>query len=320
MYRISVIITIYNQPFESIVQTLNSLVHQDFKSFEVVVADDCSKVSQESAIKNYFSKAGFSDYRIVANKENVGTVRNIIGALMVSSGEYIKINGAGDLLYAPDTLSKIDEFCRKSQTNFAFGKIKTFSNVGDEITIQSFNAPSNPQLFIGDQSRDDILTRMLMKDDWIPGGAIFAKREYLTGYLSTLADDYHVRYCEDLVSPLVVFDGRIDYLDEYVLWYEWGVGISNDGTSSAKKKMYKDHSNFFSALIQTWINNGLPKKAYRRFKIKRFVVLGTPLGGLLGRYRTSRYLNPVKTQSGNSQNEQDFLLANLFSADQDYIR
>jgi len=311
MHAISVVVTTYNQPYTGIFHTLDSIVKQAFEGFEIIVADDCSKESPKEVLEEYFSNVGFSDYKIVINSSNVGTVRNILGVHGVADGEFIKVIGAGDMLYSSDTLRKIYEFSRSRKTNFAFGKIKAFSLEGADITIQPFNAPLKTELYITPQNREAILAQQLIGGDWIPGASLFYRRDYLEDYLSALAVDYQVRYCEDLVSPLVAFEDAIDYFDEYILWYEWGVGISNNGSVAARKKMYKDHSNFFSELSRRYRNNGIVTKAYRRFKVKRFVMLHTPLYRLLGRFKSAQYLKGQENQSGDLDSGKAFLLTNL---------
>lgn len=311
MRKMSVVVTTYNQSYCSIVQTLNSIVNQSFENFEIIIADDCSEENQEDAARKYFSEVGFNDYRIIINKKNVGTVKNILGAARAADGEFVKFIGAGDLLYSSDTLLKMYDFCISNQISLAFGKLKTFSRAENGVTIQPFHAPSNPELYVGIQNKKEILKQMLIKGDWLPGGGLFFRREYLVKYLAKLANDYHVKYCEDLVSPLVALNDRIDYLDEYVLWYEWGVGISNDGTVSAKRKMYEDHSNFFSRLKQQYAESPIVSKAYSKFKLKRFVMLRTPLSNMLSWFKSKKYLEKPNSQRNKNTLDQEFLSKNL---------
>lgn len=307
MHKMSIVVTTYNQSNQSIIQTLNSLVAQDLDSFEIIVADDCSKESPKEAIEAYFKKKGFVDYKIIINKKNLGTVKNFLGAIKISDGEYVKGIGAGDLLYSSETLRKIYGFSKQNEINLAFGKIETFSHGNGEVATRPFNAPRNPAIYCGDQDREQILKQMLVNGDWLPGGALFFQREYSIDYLTLLADEYRIKYCEDLVSALIAFNDRIEYFDEYLMWYEWGVGISNDGSISSKRRMYDDHGSFFLKLSQQYPDDVLVRKACRRFRLKRFVMLNTPLSGVLSRFKSKQYLDGPK----NRTPERKFLLACL---------
>jgi len=311
MYGISIIVMIYNQPYTSVFSTLNSVIHQDFDDFEIIVADDCSKENPQEAVEEYFSKAGFTNYKIIVNSSNVGTVRNILGALEIADGTYIKTIGSGDLLYSSDTLRKLYEFSQLRDIDLAFGKVKTFSLEEGHVTTRPFNAPTKPEMYVNSQDHEVLFKQQVIWGDWIPGGSLFFRRDYLKDYLSMLATDYQVRYCEDFASTLVLLAEPIDYFDEYIIWYEWGVGISNDGSAATRRKMYKDHSNFYAELKRRYRNNSTVTKAYWLFKIKRFVMLHTPLHKPLNKFRSAQYLKAPREQNEDLTPGKDFLLMNL---------
>jgi len=313
MYRISVVVTTYNQSYTDISRTLNSIVNQKFDHFEIIVTDDSSKKNPTQALEQYFAEVGFPNYQIIVNSSNVGTVKNILGALEIATGDYVKVLGAGDMMYASDTLQKIDTFSRAHDIRLAFGKLKTYSIEDDRPVIRSFNAPSKPEMYIFPQNREAVIEQQLVWGDWIPAGSLFFKRDYITNYFSLLATDYRVRYCEDFVSTLVALTDTIDYFDEYLYWYEWGVGVSNNGSASARKRMYADHSNLYSELKRRYGNDKVVAKAYRLFRIKRFLMLHTPLSGLLTRFKTAQYLKVPKSQNEDVTPGKDFLDMNLSS-------
>ena len=312
-FKISVVVLSYNQSSGSLFQTLNSLVSQDCDSFEIVVADDASRENPREAIERYFAESGFSDYQIIIRESNVGTVKNVLEGTIRARGEFIKIIGAGDLLYSHDTLSKMYEFCAAHEINHAFGRIKTFTEKDGVLTIQAFDAPTKPEMYHEPQDRQAILAQMLIKSDWIPGGAIIYRRSYLIDYLAELADGYGVRLVEDLVSVLVAFSGSIQFYDEFIMWYEWGVGGSNDGTRASRKKAYADHTRFFSELKKRHRDSGTVKKAYLVFRIKRFVMIYTPLAESLRRIKARQYLKKPIDQTGEMPPERSFLIENLSS-------
>lgn len=311
MCKMSVIVITYNQSPQSIFQTLNSIVCQNFDDFEVIISDDGSKVTHSEAIGEYLDNSDFRNYRIITRDNNVGTVKNILEAMLSASGEFVKCIGAGDLLYSPNTLNEIYDFCKQNRVTLGFGLIKAYSLNNGELSIQPFHAPRNTEVYRKESNSSEKLEQLLINDDWLPGSGLFYQKDSLIDLFTILSNDFKVKYCEDLVVPLVLFEGNIDYLDKYILWYEWGVGISNDGSSAARERMYKDHSNYFVHLAYQYPKNSIVKRAKNRFVLKRFVMLHTPLGNILNRFRSTQYLDESKSEYIGNSAEEQFLLSSL---------
>jgi glycosyltransferase involved in cell wall biosynthesis len=89
---VTVVCAWYNRA-DYITDTLNSLSAQDFESFEIIVINDGSKDERVRKI--------LDDYRdiklTVIHQENTGFVRAIKKAINISKGEFIAIQGAGDI-------------------------------------------------------------------------------------------------------------------------------------------------------------------------------------------------------------------------------
>lgn len=307
MCKMTVLVSTYNQPLSGIYSTLNSIINQNFDDYEIVVADDCSKVSPESDIRTFFEAKDFSRYKIVINSQNLGTVLNMNEGLKIAEGEYVKWIGAGDMLFAPNTLEAIYSFSLENQLKLGFGRIMTFFPSSEGLQLNAFNAPLNPFDYKKDSDSNALAEHQLTQSDWVPGGSLFFKRDFLLNYLEDLSVEYKVRYCEDLVTPLVLFDEPVLYLDEYILWYEWGVGVSNDGSSAAKIRMYTDHDNYFNALAKTKPNNKKIQAARRMFKVKRFLALHTPIYSIARKLSANRYLRNNDLDSIESGEIRKFL-------------
>ena len=97
---ISVCIPSYNNE-EFIAATLESVLNQTYRNFEIIITDDRSTDNTISVAKR------FSDPRIrlIENTANLGIGKNWNEALSRAGGKYIKLMGADDLIY-PECLER----------------------------------------------------------------------------------------------------------------------------------------------------------------------------------------------------------------------
>ena len=123
----TVLVVTYNSDYSKLVMTLETILQQNMKQkFQIVIADDGSKENHSAEIETFFKKRDFKDYKIVCNKENVGTVKNLLSGLEFTEGKYVKFLSAGDGFYAADTMSKIYDFMEKTKAPVCFGLLRGY--------------------------------------------------------------------------------------------------------------------------------------------------------------------------------------------------
>lgn len=279
---ISVVLMTYNQTIDSIILSIESVLHQKGCEFELVIADDGSQENQKPAIESYLSRMGFKSFSFVRSPQNRGIVSNLLAGVQAASFSIIKPLSPGDLLYRSDTLTSIEAFCNETGVEIGFGRLMGYSEEGDRIRRFAYNAPTNPGIY-NDLSVDcSILAKsQLLETDWIPGCSLFYRKDFISRYLMQLRDEFGVIYSEDLTCPLITMDDiRIRFLDQYILWYEIGTGISTTGSKASRKRMYRDHRSFFSGLVKQNSDSSLCKRAMNAFRLREFIALHTPLYGL----------------------------------------
>ena len=84
--RVSVIVPVYNLS-EYIGDTLDSIINQDFKNFELIVVDDGSADDSLEIINDKLSKSGL-DYSVI-HQENMGVSKARNVGIEASKGEYL---------------------------------------------------------------------------------------------------------------------------------------------------------------------------------------------------------------------------------------
>lgn len=270
MEKFSIIVLLYNADPVRVKFTLESIMRQSFRDYEIILTDDGSENDPFEAIELYFKEKQFTNYLFVKNKVNVGTVKNIYGALKRAKGEYIKLIGAGDMLYSETTLKDVYEFMSVYNYNCCFGRMKSFSFVdGYNIMPQIFHSPKYLKEYTREKiNKKRIVRDMLMHENWVYGSTMFFRRAMLIMCMKTLFG--RVKYTEDIFQLMIFLrKDHMRYLDKYVVWYELGHGFSNSGNVNFIKAIRADQENYISYVESRCPNNKLLSKMiqYRRNRI-----------------------------------------------------
>jgi glycosyltransferase involved in cell wall biosynthesis len=100
--RVSIGLAVYNGE-QYLRETLDSLLSQTYREFELIVCDNCSSDQTENICKSY--SAQDERIRYYRNAANIGAPRNFNFAFTLSRGEYFKWAGADDIC-APEFIER----------------------------------------------------------------------------------------------------------------------------------------------------------------------------------------------------------------------
>ena len=103
----SICIPQYNR-FDHLLMSLDAIGSQQFRGFEVCIADDLSSENGMDRVVNYLNKSGIA-FAYLLNSRNLRYDGNIRTAMSLALGEYIILQGNDDCLKSPTSL----EFLRK---------------------------------------------------------------------------------------------------------------------------------------------------------------------------------------------------------------
>ena len=128
MPKISVIVTTYNRK-ELLKETINSIINQTFKDFELIVVDNNSNYNFLSEIKS------FDDERIVAfqNNNNGIIARNRNFGIMKSKGEFIAFCDDDDLWVESKLEEQISLFDSNENLGLVYSKCSIFNNGSNKV-------------------------------------------------------------------------------------------------------------------------------------------------------------------------------------------
>ena len=252
--KFSVILLTYNSAVEAIKRTMESIINQVFDDFELLIADDGSKNFPEEEVREFLSENGFTSYQMILNKENRGTIKNYISAIEAAQGKFIKVIGAGDLLYDENVISSIYDFLSTGEYKLGFGLMRSFYwDEGYKFKDEIF-APRDISPYIK-QNYKKIKRNLFLCRDYICGASLFGEREYLKEYLYQMSK--RAVYLEDYATLLMVRDGgKIGFLDRFVVYYESNSGVSTKKGSSANERLLKDSAHCWETIAaesDSWI-------------------------------------------------------------------
>lgn len=222
---ISVIVVCYNSEYDKLIKTINSIINQKNVNYEIIIADDGSRVQYKEELLKYFHSVKFDKVKYCFSEKNVGTVKNILSALYLSSGKYVKTISPGDYLYDEHALENYLEVFTEKDADVVFGRAQYFSPSGE---LLKGAAPANNLVY----RNHGIKKSILLYGDFILGASIASKTDVEIYYLEKVKDK--IKYLEDI--PLTVFgllDGiKIKATNKKLIWYEHGEGISTDKNRS----------------------------------------------------------------------------------------
>lgn len=115
------IITVCLNAGDDLLYTVNNLIQQEYKNFEIIVKDGFSNDGSIDCLPD--------DKRIVFIQKKDKSVYDAMNqAIEIATGDYCLFINAGDALYDTKTLKKIAEFINKNDADFYYGKSYTVSS------------------------------------------------------------------------------------------------------------------------------------------------------------------------------------------------
>lgn len=223
---VTVLMIVYNSDMERITKTLNSVVIQEGVRVQIIVADDGSKENHRDEIDDYLKKNNITDYQLVMNEQNGGTVKNVISGLKFAEGKYTKLISPGDMLAHPRVLREWIDFLETQKKDWSFSDAEYYRlNNGKEEPIRAQAYPKDIRPYLG---KNDFRKRWyyVVLLDIALGAAIFSTTDTIRKVCGRICDK-GVKYAEDYMWRVLMFEGNIgEYYPEIMVRYEYGTGIS----------------------------------------------------------------------------------------------
>lgn len=208
---VTIICLCYNQE-DYVMDSLFSVINQDYPSVELIIVDDCSTDNSQSVIKKWL--VNFPKIQFIANETNLGSTKSFNKALKKAKGEYIIDLAADDMLLPYCVTSQINTFKKTTFKNIGivYGNVEMITKNGEfesyYFPIDSFKKVISPRI------TGDIYKSVLSGGDSICSVSAMIKKsvfDHLNGYDEALA-------YEDLdfwIRASRIYD--FDFIDEILI-------------------------------------------------------------------------------------------------------
>lgn len=158
---VSIIVVSYNSE-DTITETLDSLLFQNYKNFEVVVSDDCSSDGTVAKIKQWISSHEeelWFKILLLESGENKGVCKNLNKAIRVSTGLWIKPIAADDKLLPNCCEDNLDFIRNNPQVRFVSSYQDVYNDTFNENNLETRNSAYR-RLEVFDKSAEQQLKLM----------------------------------------------------------------------------------------------------------------------------------------------------------------
>ena len=129
MPKVSIIISYYKKSF-FFEKTINSILKQTYKNYDIIVIYDDTDKTELNLVKKILQKT--SKFKIIVNKNNIGAGLSRNKGIDYAKGKYIAFCDADDLWHKKKLEVHIS-FMRKKKINFCHTSYKIINNFGNII-------------------------------------------------------------------------------------------------------------------------------------------------------------------------------------------
>jgi len=208
---VTIICLCYNQG-EYVLQSLFSVINQDYPTIKLIIVDDCSTDNSKAIIEKWL--LDFPTIQFIANETNLGSTKSFNKALKEAEGEFIIDLAADDVLLPNCVTSQINTFKNTTYKNLGivYGNVELITESG---AFDSYYFPvDNFKKVITKRITGSIYEAVLSGGDSICSVSSMVKKsvfDHLNGYDERLA-------YEDLdfwIRSSRIYD--FDFIDEILL-------------------------------------------------------------------------------------------------------
>lgn len=257
MHNVSVIVPVYNLR-HILANTLESLVSQTFRDFEIIVVDDSSQDGSADVANDILKTCGIA-YSVIRHQDNLGVSAARNTGLSIARGKYV-IFFDGDDLAESNFISSLYKNILDNDGDVVFCGYKTReSESGREILHPSCDA-------IPVSTQDVILRLRLLNRITAMMWAAIYKREYLIKNNICFTVKRIAGEDVEFVTKVIAAGARISFIKECLYIYIQHKNMGTRSSMTSRDKMitrYKHHTDAHFDEAEFIIQHMNSKLSYR---------------------------------------------------------
>ncbi len=294
MNKISFVVLTYNSNIKKLKQTLFSIISQNNIDYEIIIADDGSSNNHEDEIKKYLLENNFTNYKLVLNSTNKGTVKNILCALDYVTGNLVKLISPGDYIYNNDTIFLMEKFFTENKADILFGKVIKYNTNGINV---SRSTPRIIKPYLKNNYKK-IKHNILFTRDLIIGASILYDYNILKEYINKI--EPYVIYSEDtLLNYYIAEKDKLFFWNEDSIYYEIGEGISTSNSNRWNTIISEEVNKVFHHLYQNKLitkivyKNNILKNQFQKFFFSIFFDFSNTIYRIIYKITSKEYFRDI---------------------------
>ena len=165
--KVSVIMSIYNEPKSYIIDCFNSIIKQSLTEFEVIVILD--NPERQNEVEEVFVLLGDNRFNLIVNENNVGLAESMNIAMSLASSDVLARMDADDICYI-DRLKVEYEYIQKGY-DVVFSKYLRIDETGHLLSDQTIP--------FGNPTPQQIRKELLFRNSYIHHPTVMMKKNAL---------------------------------------------------------------------------------------------------------------------------------------------
>lgn len=239
---ISVIVLSYNSS-DTIIDTLDSILKQDYTPIELIISDDCSTDKTVELTNNWIAKHKhrFLKIKTLTAQQNRGITANLSAAILTANGDYIKPIAADDVLNT-HSLTALS-VALSSGFDIAAGKAEACIFESNALKPR-YIFPSTEKLASYQSISNKDLSEIVACNPFAAPAVMYRK----SSYFAASGIDERFKHLEDWPLWVRIFQngGRAIGVDDVVVRYRISPkSISNQSITFKNKDYLYDLFNFY---------------------------------------------------------------------------
>lgn len=263
------VITLTYKKFDDLLPTIYSVLSQDYSDIEYIISDDGSESFPKEKVESFIEnnrKDNISEFKLLLNAHNVGTVKHLNKVLKECNGKYIIILPGGDFFYDSNVLSNAVKIFEAEKSDIIISARATYA---DNKVIEIIPHIKDRSRVIKLDSNKKMYSALMKTEhyDMFIGINVIYRKSSL--YEKGLFDESYFLLEDIPILEKMLWDSKVSLKPDFIsVFYDGKYGVSAKWVKNKILMNDIKHYNQFGRLSHFNELNGSTRR-HIRFGIKR---------------------------------------------------